>query len=69
MYRSEYNGKCFPPEDVIERAKTRCGEKEYNIFTNYARAFPRWCKTGCGGLTHDDALAADRYEQSRLSNI
>ena len=46
-----YSGPCFDSDKVIQRALARCHEKQYDPITNFARAFPHWCKTGKGGLT------------------
>ena len=51
LLQAKYNGPCFDSDTVVQRALARCSEKQYNPFTNFARAFPRWCKTGTGGLT------------------
>lgn len=36
----------FPPEEIIERAQRRIGEKEYLLFTNNCEHFVYWCRTG-----------------------
>ncbi|MEO1391251.1 MAG: lecithin retinol acyltransferase family protein, partial [Cyanobacteria bacterium J06634_6] len=36
----------FIPEVVVKRAKTRLGEKDYNLFFNNCEHFANWCKTG-----------------------
>ena len=41
--------------------QARIGETDYGIITNFARAFPEWCKTGRGRLTHSDKDADNRY--------
>ncbi|MBD2566735.1 lecithin retinol acyltransferase family protein [Anabaena lutea] len=37
---------CFAPETVIERAISKLGEPEYNLFGNNCEHFAHWCKTG-----------------------
>ena len=51
LQKARYSGPCFKSDTVVQRALARCKEKQYNPITNFARAFPRWCKTGKGGLT------------------
>ncbi|EDX83757.1 NC domain family [Synechococcus sp. PCC 7335] len=36
----------FIPSLVIERAESRLGEKEYDLFFNNCEHFANWCKTG-----------------------
>ena len=55
---------CHDDAEVLRRARARHGETCYHVLWNFARAFPRWCKTGYGGLTHDDAAANDRYQRA-----
>lgn len=38
--------KIYSPEETIKRAKSRLGEKGYNIVTNNCEHFAIWCKTG-----------------------
>jgi hypothetical protein len=38
--------KCLPPEESIQRACSRLGEKAYNLFLNNCDHFATWCKTG-----------------------
>lgn len=35
-----------PPEMIVERAKSRLGERDYNIVFNNCEHFAAWCKTG-----------------------
>lgn len=36
----------YSPEETIARARSRIGEKEYNLITNNCEHFAIWCKTG-----------------------
>ncbi len=46
-YVAEYtNGFGYIPDVVVERAKSRLGEKDYNLLTNNCEHFACWCKTG-----------------------
>ena len=36
----------YPEEEIIQRAKSRLGEKEYNLILNNCEHFARWCITG-----------------------
>lgn len=47
IYVKEYfGGFCFLPDLTIERAKSRLGEKKYNLLFNNCEHFATWCKTG-----------------------
>lgn len=37
---------CFIPDVVIQRAKSRLGERKYNLLFNNCEHFATWCKTG-----------------------
>ena len=36
----------YSPEETVERACSRLGEKGYNLITNNCDHFATWCKTG-----------------------
>lgn len=36
----------FIPEDVVRRAESRLGERQYNLVSNNCEHFANWCKTG-----------------------
>lgn len=38
----------FSPEETLERAESRLGETEYDLFSNNCEHFVLWCKTGYG---------------------
>lgn len=38
--------KCLSPEESIQRARSRLGEKTYSLFFNNCDHFATWCKTG-----------------------
>jgi len=38
--------KCFPPDKVVENARSRLGEKGYSPFFKNCDHFATWCKTG-----------------------
>lgn len=40
------NRNTFSAEETIKRAKSRIGEKKYNLITNNCEHFAMWCKTG-----------------------
>lgn len=42
MYPKKFN--VFPPEEVVERARSRIGEQMFAFFTNDSSQFSRWCK-------------------------
>ena len=46
-YIAEYTeGFGYIPDVVVARAKSRLGEKDYNLLTNNCEHFACWCKTG-----------------------
>ncbi|MEL6930841.1 MAG: lecithin retinol acyltransferase family protein [Cyanobacteria bacterium J06600_6] len=46
-YIAEYSpGFGYIPDAVVERAKSRLGEHDYNLLTNNCEHFAVWCKTG-----------------------
>jgi len=46
-YVAEYTqGFGYIPDAVVERAKSRLGEHDYNLLTNNCEHFACWCKTG-----------------------
>lgn len=38
--------KIFSENEIVQRARSRLGEKGYNLFTNNCEHFARWCVTG-----------------------
>ena len=42
VYPKQFNS--FPPEEVVERARSRIGEQMFAFFTNDSSKFSRWCK-------------------------
>ncbi|MFA6654182.1 MAG: lecithin retinol acyltransferase family protein [Candidatus Delongbacteria bacterium] len=38
--------RVFSREDVVERARSRLGEMEYNLITNNCEHFCNWCRSG-----------------------
>jgi hypothetical protein len=45
MYIHDYaNVKVYEPEEVVQRAKSKVGEKRFNMFTNRSSHFTKWCK-------------------------
>ncbi|BAY27025.1 hypothetical protein NIES2100_68460 [Calothrix sp. NIES-2100] len=54
IYVVQYKkGSCFSRSLVIERAISKLGEPDYNLFANNCEHFAHWCKTGtkrCGQL-------------------
>ena len=47
VYVAKYSdGFGFVPDVVVERAKSRLGEREYNLLFNNCEHFVNWCKTG-----------------------
>lgn len=47
IYVVEYSdGFGYIPDVVVERAKSKLGEREYNLLFNNCEHFASWCKTG-----------------------
>jgi hypothetical protein len=47
VYLREYSkGFCFIADRVLDRAKSRLGEQNYNLLFNNCEHFATWCKTG-----------------------
>ncbi len=47
LYVAEYSeGFGYIPDVVVERAKSRLGERDYNLLFNNCEHFTSWCKTG-----------------------
>jgi hypothetical protein len=47
VYVAEYSeGFGYIPDVVVERAKSRLGENNYNLLSNNCEHFASWCKTG-----------------------
>ncbi|MGL6341229.1 MAG: lecithin retinol acyltransferase family protein, partial [Waterburya sp.] len=47
IYMAEYSdGFGYIADVVLERAKSRLGEQEYNLLFNNCEHFTNWCKTG-----------------------
>jgi Lecithin retinol acyltransferase len=47
IYVAEYSeGFGYIPDVVVERAKSRLGERDYNLLFNNCEHFTSWCKTG-----------------------
>ena len=42
VYPKKFNS--YPPEEVVERARSRIGEQMFAFFTNDSSQFSRWCK-------------------------
>ncbi len=38
--------RCYNPETTVVRARSRIGERKYNLLTNNCEHFAVWCKTG-----------------------
>ena len=45
------NYHIYSPEETVQRAESRLGERNYNIATNNCEHFAIWCKTGISEST------------------
>lgn len=48
--------RLYSPEETVQRARSRLGERNYNIVTNNCEHFAIWCKTGLQESTQVTAL-------------
>jgi hypothetical protein len=70
VYIREYiTSFCFVPEIVIQRAKSRLGEQQYNLLFNNCEHFATWCKTG---ISHSKQIRdflpiITQFEMSKLN--
>jgi len=55
----------FIPEFVVERAESRIGERQYDLFFNNCEHFADWCKTGGGKCTQLDNFGL-RFSQIKM---
>ncbi|XP_038049765.1 uncharacterized protein LOC119723274 [Patiria miniata] len=46
VYRLEYDKECYPPDEVIKRARSKIGDEtyKYSLAFNNCKSFGRWCK-------------------------
>ncbi|MGB3768150.1 MAG: lecithin retinol acyltransferase family protein [Phormidesmis sp.] len=61
----------FIPDVVIDRAESRLGECEYDLFFNNCEHFATWCKTGdseCEQL-NNFGLRLDQIKQPQVSDL
>ncbi len=58
----------FIPEFVVERAESRLGERQYDLFFNNCEHFADWCKTGGGDCAQLDNFGL-RFNQIKLPEV
>ena len=58
----------FIPSIVIERAESRLGEREYDLFFNNCEHFANWCKTGRSECVQLDDFGLD-LERVKLPQV
>ena len=61
----------FIPAIVVERAESRLGERQYDLFFNNCEHFANWCKTGraeCSQL-RNFGLRLDQIEQPQVGDL
>ncbi len=46
----------FSPEETVARARSKIGEKGYNLVSNNCEHFALWCKTGIGMSTQVEEI-------------
>ncbi len=60
--------KAFIADDVIDRATSRLGEREYDLFFNNCEHFANWCKTGISECTQLNDFGL-RFSQIKLPEV
>ena len=55
----------FTEEEIIQRARSRIGEKEYSLINNNCEHFARWCVTG-NSVSYQVDNFRDRVNETRL---
>ena len=58
-YPEQQGLSLFPPDEAIKRARSRLGEKEYQIFKNNCECFVNWAVTGIA--------TSNQYESGKWS--
>ncbi|MFK8184846.1 MAG: lecithin retinol acyltransferase family protein [Phormidesmis sp.] len=58
----------FIPDLVVERAESRLGERQYDLFFNNCEHFADWCKTGEGKCTQLTSFGL-RFGQMKLPEV
>ena len=56
MFLGQMRINIFSPEETVNRAKIRLGEKNYKLKTNNCEHFAIWCKTGIRESTQVDMV-------------
>ncbi|WP_437891327.1 lecithin retinol acyltransferase family protein [Phytobacter sp. V91] len=46
VIKHDVSDRLFSPEEIVERARTRIGENNYNLVFNNCEHFATWCVTG-----------------------
>ena len=61
----------FIPDVVVDRAESRLGERQYDLFFNNCEHFADWCKTGRGDCVQLDnfGLRLDQIRQPQVSEL
>ena len=61
----------FIPDVVIDRAESRLGERQYDLFFNNCEHFAAWCKTGRSECKQLDnfGLRLDRIKQPQVGEL
>lgn len=61
----------FIPDVVIDRAESRLGERQYDLFFNNCEHFANWCKTGDSSCKQLDnfGLRLDQIKQPQVSDL
>ncbi len=61
----------FIPDIVIDRAESRLGERQYDLFFNNCEHFANWCKTGDSNCEQLDnfGLRLDQIKQPQISDL
>lgn len=53
---NRHNYHVFSPEETVERARKKIGERRYSLFRNNCEHFAIWCKTGLAESSQVEAI-------------
>ena len=69
MFVVQHAEECFEATIVIERARSRLGEKRYRLFSNNCEHFVEWCLHDVSrSFQAETALAYPRMVGERIEN-
>lgn len=61
--------KVYSPEETVKRARSRIGERKFNLALNNCESFAIWCKTGITESSQVDLIIQALFIESIISII